>query len=160
MRFFKLFKLNSLITHLVKFLRKLSKIKADKNFLKRGEVNVIIFTHSINISKPLALLDVKITGLSLIGFEINPGFVIFFNRHSSKITLFRRCFFEIQKYFFEKSWKFVKIEKIQGHSRSRIFKLNPFRFIHNQFVHLLDFSQHQPTASSWNWFHQINNEQL
>ena len=38
-----------LITHLVKFLRKLSKIEGDKNFLKRGEVDVIIFTHSITI---------------------------------------------------------------------------------------------------------------
>ena len=32
-----------LITHLVKFLRKLSKIEGDKNFLKRGEVDVIYF---------------------------------------------------------------------------------------------------------------------
>ena len=64
-QFFEITDTIRLITHLVKFLPKLSKIEADKNFLKRGEVNVIIFTHSINISKPLALLDVKITGLSL-----------------------------------------------------------------------------------------------
>ena len=32
-----------LITHLVKFLPKLSKIEGDKNFLKRGEVDVIYF---------------------------------------------------------------------------------------------------------------------
>ena len=31
------------ISHLVKFLPKLSKIVADKNFLKRGEVDVIYF---------------------------------------------------------------------------------------------------------------------
>ena len=38
-----------LITHLVKFLRKLSKIKDDKNFLKRGEVDVIKFRPLIKI---------------------------------------------------------------------------------------------------------------
>ena len=38
-----------LITHLVKFLRKLSKIKGDKNFLKRGEVYVIYFPPLIKI---------------------------------------------------------------------------------------------------------------
>ena len=32
-----------LITHLVKILQKLSKIEGDKNFLKRGEVDVIYF---------------------------------------------------------------------------------------------------------------------
>ena len=66
--FFSFFeKMNGLrlITHLVKFLPKLSKIEADKNFLKRGEVDVIIFTHSISIFQPLALVDVRITGLSL-----------------------------------------------------------------------------------------------
>ena len=31
------------ISHLVKFLPKLSKIVADKNFLKRGELDVIYF---------------------------------------------------------------------------------------------------------------------
>ena len=64
-QFFEITDTTRLITHLVKFLRKLSKIKADKNFLKRGEVNVIIFTHSISIFQPLALVDVRITGLSL-----------------------------------------------------------------------------------------------
>ena len=38
-----------LIKHLIKFLQKLSKIETDKNFLKRGKVDVIIFTQSINI---------------------------------------------------------------------------------------------------------------
>ena len=38
-----------LITHLVKFLPKLSKIEGDKNFLKRGEVDVIIFSPLIMI---------------------------------------------------------------------------------------------------------------
>ena len=33
-----------LIKHLIKFLQKLSKIETDKNFLKRGKVDVIIFT--------------------------------------------------------------------------------------------------------------------
>ena len=32
-----------LITYLVNFLRKLGKIEGDKNFLKRGEVDVIYF---------------------------------------------------------------------------------------------------------------------
>ena len=44
--FFKFFwKMDELrlITHLVKFLQKLSKIEGDKNFLKRGEVDVIYF---------------------------------------------------------------------------------------------------------------------
>ena len=38
-----------LITHLVKFLPKLSKIEGDKNFWKRGEVDVIIFSPLIMI---------------------------------------------------------------------------------------------------------------
>ena len=38
-----------LIKHFIKFLQKLSKIETDKNFSKRGKVDVIIFTHSINI---------------------------------------------------------------------------------------------------------------
>ena len=38
-----------LITHLVKFLRKLSKIEGIKNFLKRGEVDLIYFTPLIMI---------------------------------------------------------------------------------------------------------------
>ena len=38
-----------LITHLVKFLRKLSKIEGDKNFLKRGGVDVIKFRPLIKI---------------------------------------------------------------------------------------------------------------
>ena len=37
------------ISHLVKFLRKLSKIEGDKNFLKRGEVDVIYFRPMITI---------------------------------------------------------------------------------------------------------------
>ena len=41
--FFEITDTARLITHLVKFLRKLSEIKGDKNFLKRGEVNVIKF---------------------------------------------------------------------------------------------------------------------
>ena len=38
-----------LITYLVKFLPKLSKIEGDKNFLKRGEVDVIKFRLLIKI---------------------------------------------------------------------------------------------------------------
>ena len=38
-----------LITYLVKFLPKLSKIEGDKNFLKRGEVDVIKFRPLIKI---------------------------------------------------------------------------------------------------------------
>ena len=41
--FFEITDTARLITHLVKFLRKLSEIKGDKNFLKRGEVDVIKF---------------------------------------------------------------------------------------------------------------------
>ena len=41
--FFEIMHIAHLITHLVKFLRKLSKIEGDKNFLKRGEVDVIYF---------------------------------------------------------------------------------------------------------------------
>ena len=74
-----------LITHLVKFLRKLSKIEADKNFLKRGEVDVIILTHSINISQPLALLDVKITGLSLKEKSENQLDVLLINQRAVKM---------------------------------------------------------------------------
>ena len=39
--FFDIFNMDRGISHLVKFLPKLSKIVVDKNFLKRGEVNVI-----------------------------------------------------------------------------------------------------------------------
>ena len=56
-----------LITHLVKFLRKLSKIEGDKNFLKRGEVDVIKFKPLIKI---LLILNGTITGLSLIILNI------------------------------------------------------------------------------------------
>ena len=41
--FFEITDTARLITHLVKFLPKLSKIEGDKNFLKRGEVDVIYF---------------------------------------------------------------------------------------------------------------------
>ena len=41
--FFEIMHIAHLITHLVKLLRKLSKIEGDKNFLKRGEVDVIKF---------------------------------------------------------------------------------------------------------------------
>ena len=46
---FKITDTMRLIKHLIKFLQKLSKIETDKNFLKRGKVDVIIFTQSINI---------------------------------------------------------------------------------------------------------------
>ena len=39
--------LDTLISHLLKSLQQLSKTEANKNFVKRGEVDVIIFTHSI-----------------------------------------------------------------------------------------------------------------
>ena len=41
--FFDIFNMDRGISHLVKFLPKLSKIVVDKNFLKRGEVDVIFF---------------------------------------------------------------------------------------------------------------------
>ena len=41
--FFDSSNMEGVIPYLVKFLQKLSKIKADKNFLKRGEVDVIYF---------------------------------------------------------------------------------------------------------------------
>ena len=41
--FYDIFNMEREISHLVKFLPKLSKIVADKNFLKRGEVGVIYF---------------------------------------------------------------------------------------------------------------------
>ena len=41
--FFDFFTMEKVIRYLVKFLKKLSKIEADKNFLKRGEVDVIYF---------------------------------------------------------------------------------------------------------------------
>ena len=47
--FFEITDTARLITHLVKFLRKLSEIKDDKNFLKRGEVDVIKFRPLIKI---------------------------------------------------------------------------------------------------------------
>ena len=53
------------IPHLVKFLRKLSEIKGDKNFLKRGEVDVIKFRPLIKILLIKILMNGTITGLSL-----------------------------------------------------------------------------------------------
>ena len=53
------------IPHLVKFLRKLSEIKGDKNFLKRGEVDVIKFRPLIKILLKKILMNGTITGLSL-----------------------------------------------------------------------------------------------
>ena len=53
------------IPHLVKFLRKLSVIKGDKNFLKRGEVDVIKFRPLIKILLIKILMNGTITGLSL-----------------------------------------------------------------------------------------------
>ena len=47
--FFEIIDTAQLITHLVKFLRKMSKIEVDKNFLKRGEVDVIKFRPLIKI---------------------------------------------------------------------------------------------------------------
>ena len=41
--FFDSSNMEGVIPYLVKFLQKLSKIKADKNFSKRGEVDVIYF---------------------------------------------------------------------------------------------------------------------
>ena len=53
------------IPHLVKFLRKLSEIKGDKNFLKRREVDVIEFRPLIKILLIKILMNGTITGLSL-----------------------------------------------------------------------------------------------
>jgi len=47
--FFDIMHTAHLITRLVKFLRKMSKIKGDKNFSKRGEVNIIKFRPLITI---------------------------------------------------------------------------------------------------------------
>ena len=47
--YLKIMNIAHLITHLVKFLQKLSKIKGDKNFLKPGEVDVIYFAPLIII---------------------------------------------------------------------------------------------------------------
>ena len=46
---FDIFNMDGVIPYLVKSLRKLSKIKADKNFMKRGEVDVIYFRPLIMI---------------------------------------------------------------------------------------------------------------
>ena len=64
--------------------------------------------------------------------------------------------------FFEKSWKFVKIEKIQGHSRSRIL-IHSGSFIINLFIYWIFHSINQQQAagigstkltmnnSNWKW---------
>ena len=60
------------IPHLVKFLRKLSEIKGDKNFFKRGEVDVIKFRPLIKILLIKILVNGTITGLSLslLGYKL------------------------------------------------------------------------------------------
>ena len=63
--FFEIMHIAHLITHLVKFLRKSSEIKGDKNFLKRGEVDVIKFRPLIKILLKKILMNGTITGLPL-----------------------------------------------------------------------------------------------
>ena len=59
-----------LIRHSVKFLRKLSEIKGDKNFLNRIEVDVIKFRPLIKILLIKILMNGTITGLSLRYFSL------------------------------------------------------------------------------------------
>merc|ERR1711914_29575 len=63
--FFEIMHIAHLITHLVTFIRKSSEIKGDKNFLKRGEVDVIKFRPLKKILLKKILMNGTITGLSL-----------------------------------------------------------------------------------------------
>ena len=73
------------IPHLVKFLRKLSEIKGDKNFLKRGEVDVIKFRPLIKILLIKILVNGTITGLSLSG--LSSSLTYFYSRLDGMDTI-------------------------------------------------------------------------
>ena len=69
--FFEITDTAQLITYSVKFLRKISKIEGDKNFLKQGEVDVIKLRPLIKILLIKILMNGTITGHQPNAMKVN-----------------------------------------------------------------------------------------